>query len=180
MRKDAIDHLYLIHTFLLPHIKVQKVIHYNGASLTLSKLKGIQSHYIIDRRHTVASEIGYYLKRLHDIPIDDCTLYSTHELRRFHHRPPIPHFNQDDVFIHGSPSLEHIIILNDRFGGFINLQSAGIGHRYVDLAICFWSILHHFNDLKCVEAFFDEYGVEYFDYQKLYYYLDMLHLKMPA
>ena len=88
-------------------------------------------------------------------------------------RPPF-----EPVFSHGDYCLPNVFLENDRVKGFIDLDRAGIGDKWNDIALCYRSLKHNFDGTyggKVYEDFdpdmlFEELGIEP-NWEKINYYL---------
>jgi len=74
------------------------------------------------------------------------------------------------VFTHGDYCLPNILIHCGKLSGFIDLGRAGVADRYQDLALASRSLLYNLGDKKYPELFFDAYGVDRPDREKIEYY----------
>ena len=82
------------------------------------------------------------------------------------------------VFSHGDYCLPNVFLENDRIKGFIDLDRAGIGDKWNDIALCYRSLKHNFDGTyggKVYEDFnpdmlFEALGIEP-DWEKIKYYL---------
>lgn len=84
----------------------------------------------------------------------------------------------EPVFSHGDYCLPNVFLENDRIKGFIDLDRAGIGDKWNDIALCYRSLKHNFDGTyggKVYEDFnpdmlFEALGIEP-DWEKIKYYL---------
>ena len=84
----------------------------------------------------------------------------------------------EPVFSHGDYCLPNVFLESDRVKGFIDLDRAGIGDKWNDIALCYRSLKHNFDGTyggKVYEDFdpdvlFEELGLEP-DWEKINYYL---------
>lgn len=65
-----------------------------------------------------------------------------------------------DTLLHGDYCLPNIILQDWRFSGFIDLDSAGVGDRHVDLFWGIWSLQFNLKTDAYRERFLDAYGRE--------------------
>ena len=65
-----------------------------------------------------------------------------------------------DTLLHGDYCLPNIMLDNWRFSGFIDLDSAGVGDRHVDLFWGIWSLAFNLKTDRYGERFLDVYGRE--------------------
>lgn len=172
----GVNHEFEVFKFLSGKVKVPKVISYDYPYLITTEIKGVCSFHVEEskRFHTVKL-IAKALKELHSLDIKNCGLYSEfeHELRSNQYTASqLATKPEDDyVFVHGDACLPNFIIYEDKFNGFIDMGTSGIGNRYEDLAYCTWSILYNFKDEKYVNAFFSQYGEEYYCKDKINFYI---------
>jgi len=75
----------------------------------------------------------------------------------------------DLVFNHGDYCLPNVIIQNDQVSGFVDLGRAGVSDRYNDLAIASRSIKYNLGP-EFEPLFFEYYGFETIDPEKIAYY----------
>ena len=84
----------------------------------------------------------------------------------------------EPVFSHGDYCLPNVFLENDRIKGFIDLDRAGIGDKWNDIALCYRSLKHNFDGTyggKVYEDFnpdmlFEALEIEP-DWEKIHYYL---------
>lgn len=65
-----------------------------------------------------------------------------------------------DTLLHGDYCLPNIILDNWRFSGFIDLDTAGVGDRHVDLFWGVWSLQFNLKTDRYRQRFLDAYGRE--------------------
>ena len=65
-----------------------------------------------------------------------------------------------DTLLHGDYCLPNIMLNNWRFSSFIDLDSAGIGDRHIDLFWGMWSLNFNLKTDKYCQRFLDAYGRE--------------------
>ena len=65
-----------------------------------------------------------------------------------------------DTLLHGDYCLPNIMLDNWRFSGFIDLDTAGVGDRHVDLFWGIWSLEFNLKTDRFRERFLDAYGRE--------------------
>lgn len=53
---------------------------------------------------------------------------------------------EDIVFSHGDYCLLDVFVHENKIIEFIDLGRAGIGDKYQDIALCYWSLVHNFDD----------------------------------
>lgn len=68
------------------------------------------------------------------------------------------HLLKANVLLHGDYCLPNIILNDWNFSGFIDLDSAGVGDRHVDLYWGSWTLFYNLKTDKYRERFFDAYG----------------------
>lgn len=73
------------------------------------------------------------------------------------------HLLKADTLIHGDACLPNIIQNNGEFSSFIDLNTAGIGDKHIDLYLAIWSLRYNLKTDKYTELFLDLYGRENFD-----------------
>lgn len=65
---------------------------------------------------------------------------------------------KSDTLLHGDYCLPNIMLDDWRFSGFIDLDSAGVGDRHVDLFWGAWTLYFNLKTDKYTERFLDAYG----------------------
>lgn len=70
------------------------------------------------------------------------------------------HLLKTDTLLHGDYCLPNIMLDNWRFTGFIDLDTAGIGDKHVDLFWGMWSLHFNLKTDKYCQRFLDVYGRE--------------------
>jgi aminoglycoside phosphotransferase len=176
----GIKHEYEVYKFLSGKIKVPGLYYYEYPYLITSEIEGVCSFHVKEEERLETMRIiARAIKELHSVDIKDCNLYSDLEWNiknkvfsgeQLYNKPA-----DDYVFVHGDACLPNMIIHEGQFSGFIDMGAAGVGSRYEDLAYCVWSTLHNFKDIKYVGEFFKEYGEEYYDRDKLNFYIRLLN-----
>lgn len=179
-RLFGIKREYEVYEFLKGKIKVPEVYYYEYPYLITTEVKGICSFQVEEsERIKVMRILAKALKELHLIDIKDFSLLSdlTYEIKNGKNTEDglLNMACEEYVFVHGDACLPNIIIHEGEFGGFIDMGAAGIGNRYEDLAYCVWSTLYNFKDVKYIHEFFKEYGEEYYDRDKLNFYIRILN-----
>lgn len=84
----------------------------------------------------------------------------------------------EPVFSHGDYCLPNVFLVNGQINGFIDLDRAGVGDKWNDIALCYRSLHHNFNGTyggKVYKDFntdllFEKLGIEP-DWEKIKYYL---------
>ena len=175
----GISHEYEVYKFLKGKIKVPEVYYYEYPYLITNEIEGICSFHVKeDERLKTMRIIARAFKELHSVDIKDCNLYSELEWqmknKRYSEEQLYNRLDKDYVFVHGDACLPNILIHEGKFNGFVDMGAAGIGSRYEDLAYCVWSTLYNFKDKKYVDEFFMEYGEEYYDRDKINFYIELL------
>lgn len=77
------------------------------------------------------------------------------------------HLLQTDTLLHGDYCLPNIILNDWQLSGFIDLDSGGVGDRHVDLFWGAWSLSFNLKTDRYRRRFFDGYGREKIDEEKL-------------
>lgn len=143
---------------------------------------------------TIAAEAAAFLRRLHDLPVDDCPFDARHRIRMAAARRNIDAglvdeddfdddnaglsavqvwddlcallpFARDPVVTHGDYSMGNLLFDGGHIAGCIDVGRLGVADRYQDLAI-FWQNLGEFApDLQ--EPFLRIYGLDAIDPQRL-------------
>jgi kanamycin kinase len=72
-----------------------------------------------------------------------------------------------DTLLHGDYCLPNIILKNWEFSGFIDLGSAGVGDRHVDVYWAMWSLNYNLETDKFSGRFLDAYGRDEVDGERL-------------
>ena len=67
-----------------------------------------------------------------------------------------------DTLLHGDYCLPNIMLENWRFTGFIDLDSAGVGDKHVDIFWAIWSMQFNLKTDRYRQRFLDAYGRENF------------------
>ncbi len=70
------------------------------------------------------------------------------------------HLLKTDTLLHGDYCLPNIMLHNWRFSGFIDLDTAGVGDKHVDLFWGMWSLQFNLKTDKYKDRFLDAYGRE--------------------
>ena len=70
------------------------------------------------------------------------------------------HLLKSDTLLHGDYCLPNIILKDWRLGGFIDLDTGGVGDRHVDLFWGIWSLQFNLKTHRYRERFLDVYGRE--------------------
>ncbi len=65
---------------------------------------------------------------------------------------------KNEVLLHGDYCMPNIMLDNWRFSAFIDLDSAGVGDRHIDLFWGRWSLGFNLGTYEFSERFFDAYG----------------------
>jgi kanamycin kinase len=68
------------------------------------------------------------------------------------------HLLKSDTLLHGDYCLPNIILDDWRFGGFIDLDNAGVGDRNVDVFWAVWSLFYNLKTDRYRDRFIDAYG----------------------
>ncbi|HEU5138468.1 MAG TPA: APH(3') family aminoglycoside O-phosphotransferase [Bacillales bacterium] len=79
---------------------------------------------------------------------------------------------EDKVFTHGDYSLANLIVGNGKLQGCIDWGRAGVADRHQDLGIAIRTLRNNAG-LEAVDAFKEAYGVEWFDSDKIAYFILM-------
>lgn len=140
------------------------------------------------------------LRRLHNISIDNCNLSTTtedmlneakyrvdnglvdeedfEEINKGRSAIEILNYllknkplNEELVFIHGDYCFPNVIALNGEFNGLIDMDNAGVGDKYRDIALALRSIEHNFMDRKLWSYFIKCYGEDKIDMGKVDYHI---------
>jgi aminoglycoside 3'-phosphotransferase II len=82
-------------------------------------------------------------------------------------RPPGP---EDTVVVHGDPRLDNTLIGDGAVTGYVDLGRAGVGDRYLDLAILSRELANQVSP-HALGPFFAAYGLDQPDLRKLDFYL---------
>jgi len=75
---------------------------------------------------------------------------------------------KNEVLLHGDYCLPNIILNNWQFSAFIDVDHAGVGDRHVDLFWGAWSLFFNLKTDAYRERFFDAYGRDLVDKEKLH------------
>ena len=70
------------------------------------------------------------------------------------------HLLKTDTLLHGDYCLPNIMLDDWRFSGFIDLDTAGVGDKHVDLFWGMWSLQFNLKTDKYKDRFLDVYGRE--------------------
>ncbi len=74
---------------------------------------------------------------------------------------------KNEVLIHGDYCLPNVMLDGWRFSGFIDLGNVGVGDRHIDLFWGAWTLEFNLGTDKYRERFFDAYGRDKIDENKL-------------
>lgn len=77
------------------------------------------------------------------------------------------HLLRNEVLLHGDYCLPNIMLNDWRFAGFIDVGNGGIGDRHVDLYWGAWTLCFNLGTDALRERFFDAYGRDKIDEEKL-------------
>ncbi|WP_298090928.1 APH(3')-I family aminoglycoside O-phosphotransferase [uncultured Sphingomonas sp.] len=146
----------------------------------------------------VVGTLATFLRRLHAIPVPECSFVNDHPRRLLQARQRIDRglvaedefdderegwsaeqvwqamhrlmpFTSDPVVTHGDFSLDNIILKDGQVVGLIDAGRAGIADRYQDLAIL-WNCLGEFDE-ELRRHFLSHYGIVDPDEKKLQFHL---------
>lgn len=79
--------------------------------------------------------------------------------------------NQDLCFTHGDYCLPNVLAKDSALSGFVDLGRAGIGDRYVDIALAVRSLEHNgYGSPELIDLFFSVYGLSDVDEAKMEFY----------
>lgn len=195
-----------VYEYLKGTIEVPRVIYYerveNIEYLLISEVKGTILSVEAMKAHpkNVVQIMASALKKLHQIPIDNCLLDSSTSAlleegkyrvdnnlvdiddfeEQYRDKTPVEilkyliknkPLKEEKVFIHGDYCLPNIIALNGEFSGFIDMGNGGIGDKYRDIALALRSIEHNFMDRKLWSYFKECYGEKNLDMDKVDYHI---------
>ena len=74
---------------------------------------------------------------------------------------------ETNVLIHGDYCLPNIILNNWKLSGFIDLGSAGVSDRHIDILWGIWTLKYNLGTFRYTDRFIDCYGRELIDMDKL-------------
>lgn len=140
----------------------------------------------------LAERTAEQLRRLHEIPWDDCpeqdrlASYKAAVLSGYRHGKYEPELFRTlwefpsaaeawkaaergmpllkkEVLIHGDYCLPNIILDNWRFSGFIDVGAAGVADRHIDLLWGIWTLAFNLGTTRYTDRFMDAYGREKID-----------------
>ncbi|MCL2621074.1 MAG: phosphotransferase [Defluviitaleaceae bacterium] len=77
------------------------------------------------------------------------------------------HLLQNDTLLHGDFCLPNIILDNWRFSGYIDLDTAGVGDRHIDVFWALWTLNFNLKTNKYRQRFIDAYGRGNIDDERL-------------
>jgi len=77
------------------------------------------------------------------------------------------HLLQDDTLLHGDYCLPNIILDDWHFSGFIDFDEGGVGDRHIDIFWGAWTLLFNLDTDKYRARFFDAYGRDKIDEERL-------------
>ncbi len=77
------------------------------------------------------------------------------------------HLLKNEVLIHGDYCLPNIMLNNWDFSGFIDVGNGGVGDRHIDLFWGSWTLWFNLKTNKYRDRFFDAYGRDKIDEDKL-------------
>ena len=77
------------------------------------------------------------------------------------------HLLKNEVLLHGDYCMPNIILDDWRFSGFIDVDSAGVGDRHIDLFWGVWSLRFNLGTNEFDSRFFDAYGRDKVEVDKL-------------
>lgn len=192
--------------WLAAYVPVPAVTHFvrtpDEAWLLMTALDGQTAYQVLQHyphaRDTVVDALADFLRRLHDIPINECPFNSDHRFRMSRARARIDaglvdvdDFDDeregwtaeqvwtilhrhlplapDPVVTHGDFSLDNLMMLDGKIVGCLDLGRVGIADRYQDLAIA-WHCLGDF-DSRLQDRLFARYGIAEPDRDALQFHL---------
>lgn len=101
-----------------------------------------------------------YLKKVYDVSLfPDNWGYATAE-EAWQVIEQTGKYLQADTLLHGDYCLPNIMLDNWKFSGFIDLDTAGVGDKHVDLFWGIWSLQFNLKTDRYRERFLDAYGRE--------------------
>ena len=77
------------------------------------------------------------------------------------------HLLKNDVLLHGDYCMPNVMLDNWRFSGFIDVDSAGVGDRHIDLFWGMWSLQFNLGTNEFASRFLDAYGRDKVDAEVL-------------
>ena len=77
------------------------------------------------------------------------------------------HILKNDVLLHGDYCMPNIMLDDWRFSGFIDVDSAGVGDRHIDLFWGVWSLQFNLGTNEFASRFLDAYGRDKIDTEVL-------------
>lgn len=202
---DLVDEFVRLR-WLAKHVRVPDVVHFAAlpgeAWLLMTALPGVTAYQILeaypDQRFAVSDMLAEFLKRMHNIPIEDCCFANDHSRRMAKARERIDAglvdeddfdearegwtaeqvwqelqellpLTSDAVVTHGDFSLDNLLVEGGRVVGCIDTGRVGIADRYQDIAIM-WNCLEEFGP-AVQQRFLTSYGIASPDPARLKFHL---------
>lgn len=140
-----------------------------------------------EEREIAVKILAQTLKKIHQINPQDCpnanpvqskkeklaTINFAPSQKALYEQIRTQSFPEKLVFTHGDYCLPNIIMENEKLGGVIDWDYAGIADPYTDFVSVVWSLNYNFGEQDCenmwIPLFFEEYGVK-IDQDKMKYY----------
>lgn len=204
---DVTDEMVRLN-WLARYVPVPAVQHFvaspDEAWLLMTGLPGRTAYQLLqaepENRASVVDALARFLRRLHDIPAENCPFNSDRRLRLSQARErmvaglvDVDDFNDehkgwtaqevwnemialqpfapDPVVTHGDFSLDNILLEGQEIAGCIDVGRVGIADRYQDLAIL-WNCLGEF-DATLQQRLLATYGIDQPDKSKLRFHLGL-------
>ncbi|MBQ6824111.1 MAG: aminoglycoside 3'-phosphotransferase [Clostridia bacterium] len=143
--------------------------------------------------YRLCDTLAEILCALHNLPYDDCPLQNKNEIylktaeinyrngmfdpsysyadptieQAWDHVCRHRHLLQKESLLHGDFCLPNLLLKNWHFSGLIDLGNAGVGDRHIDLFWGAWSLQYNLKSNAYQDRFFDAYGRETIDFEKL-------------
>lgn len=73
---------------------------------------------------------------------------------------------QTDTLLHGDYCLPNVVLDDWKLGAFIDLESDGVGDRYLDLFRGAWTLTYNLKTNAYRQRFFDAYGRDRVDRER--------------
>lgn len=113
----------------------------------------LNSRYL-DSPQRLCDTLAEILRRLHSLDAAGCPVRH-------------PGAGENPVLIHGDFCLPNVMLDDWRFSGFIDLGSAGLGDRHVDIHWALWSLAYNLKTDRYTGRFLDAYGRELVELDRL-------------
>ena len=122
--------------------------------------KGEDALHYLDDPERLCKVLAGAMKYLHSRPIIDVPISPCMDV---YNKSQIRDLLKCDTFIHGDFCLPNVIFDDWQFSSFIDVGSAGIGDKHIDIYWALWSLNYNLGTDKYTERFLELYGNDCID-----------------